>query len=143
MSIGGCGADGMSSENAWDAGEESIYDPLYASEFAHLSMADIVELSSSVEVGEMVTCEPDWEPALARMCLAGTEGDAVGDERGVTAVEGELQEQPMLTVQPNLVRRGVFEFVVQVGFSEICDLQGSNQTTLSKPCAEVRIKSRE
>ena len=31
VSIGGCGADGMSSENAWDAGEESIYDPLYAS----------------------------------------------------------------------------------------------------------------
>ena len=50
VSIGGCGADGMSSENAWDAGEESIYDPLYASEFAHLSMADIVELSSNVEV---------------------------------------------------------------------------------------------
>ena len=50
VSIGGCGTDGSSSENAWDAGEESIYDPLYASEFAHLSMADIVELSSGVEV---------------------------------------------------------------------------------------------
>ena len=50
VSIGGCGTDGSSNENAWDAGEESIYDPLYASEFAHLSMADIVELSSSVEV---------------------------------------------------------------------------------------------
>ena len=50
VSIGGCGADGSSTENAWDAGEESIYDPLYASEFAHLSMADIMELSSSVEV---------------------------------------------------------------------------------------------
>ena len=132
MSIGGCGADGMSSENAWDAGEESIYDPLYASEFAHLSMADIVELSSNVEVGEMVTCEPDWEPpALARMSMAaGTEeGDVAGDEGGVTAVDGELQEQPMLTVQPNLFfgaagaegacAGGAFEFVVQVSFSDM------------------------
>ena len=130
MSIGGCGADGMSSENAWDAGEESIYDPLYASEFAHLSMADIVELSSSVEVGEMVTCEPDWEPALARMSMAGTEeGDVAGDEGGRTDVGGELQEQPMLAVQPNLFfgaagaegacAGGAFEFVVQVGFSDM------------------------
>ena len=131
MSIGGCGADGMSSENAWDAGEESIYDPLYASEFAHLSMADIVELSSNVEVGEMVTCEPDWEPALARMSMAGTEeGDVVGgDEGAATDVGGELQEQPMLTVEPNLFfgaaaaeaacAGGAFEFVVQVGFSDM------------------------
>ena len=132
MSIGGCGADGMSSENAWDAGEESIYDPLYASEFAHLSMADIVELSSNVEVGEMVTCEPDWEPALARMSMAGTEeGDGVvgDDDGGVTDVGGELQEQPMLTVQPNLFfgaagaegacAGGAFEFVVQVSFSDM------------------------
>ena len=87
VSIGGCGADGSSTENAWDAGEESIYDPLYASEFAHLSMADIVELSSNVEVGEMVTCEPDWEPALARMSMAGTteESDVVGGDEARVA----------------------------------------------------------
>ena len=53
-----------------------------------------------LEVGEMVTCEPEWEPALARMSMTGTDdGAGGGDGAGVTAV-GELQ--PMLTVQPNL-----------------------------------------
>ena len=35
----------------------------------------------------MVTCEPEWEPALARMSMTGTDGD---DDAGVTAV-GEMQ----------------------------------------------------
>ena len=47
----------------------------------------------------MVTCEPEWEPALARMSM--TTGP--DDDAGVTtAVGGEMQEQAMLTVQPNL-----------------------------------------
>ena len=46
----------------------------------------------------MVTCEPEWEPALARMSMTGTDDDG-GGGAGVTAV-GEMQ--PMLTVQPNL-----------------------------------------
>ena len=72
----------------------------------------------------MVTCEPEWEPALARMSM--TTGP--DDDAGVTtAVGGEMQEQAMLTVQPNLYfgsaadgsgacGGGAFEFVVQDSF---------------------------
>ena len=67
-----------------------------------------------LQVGEMVTCEPEWEPALAHMSMTGERQE-----------HGEIQEQPMLTVQPNLYfgtaagdgaacgGGGAFEVVVQ------------------------------